>query len=212
MNHVKLKVCGMRLAANIAAVAALQPDYLGFIFYDQSPRLISDVSAELIKYVPATIKTVGVFVDEDLDVVKKKINLYQLKAVQLHGNESVEYCKTLRLAFDHLEIIKAFGIDEDFDFSVLNAYQDAVDYFLFDTKTKAHGGSGKTFDWHVLSKYKLDKAYFLSGGIDMEHANAISAIDDSRLYAIDINSRFEIEPGLKDAAKIKEFITEMTTK
>jgi phosphoribosylanthranilate isomerase len=205
MNQLKIKVCGMRLAANIAAVAELQPDYLGFIFYDKSPRLISDVSAELIKYIPPVIKTVGVFVDEDLEIVKKKIHLYQLKAVQLHGNESVEYCKTLRFAFDHLEIIKAFGVDEDFDFSSLNAYQDTVDYFLFDTKTKAHGGSGKTFDWSVLSKYTLDKPYFLSGGIDLEHAATISAINDSRLFAIDINSKFEIEPGLKDVERIKEF-------
>lgn len=206
MNHLKIKVCGMRLASNIAAVADLQPDYLGFIFYEKSPRFISDVSAELIKYIPPVIKTVGVFVDEDLEVVKKKVNLHQLKAIQLHGRESVDYCSTLRSTIGSFEIIKAFGVDEDFDFSVLDAYQNVVDYFLFDTKTKSHGGSGKTFDWKVLSKYILNKPYFLSGGIDLEHAAAISAIDDTRLYAIDINSRFEIEPGLKDVERIKGFI------
>ena len=206
MNKFKLKVCGMKLAANIAAVATLRPDYLGFIFYDKSPRLISDVSAELIKYIPAEIKTVGVFVDEELDVVKKKINLYQLKAVQLHGSESPGYCATLKSIFGEIEVIKAFGVDEDFDFNVLKEYMDAVDFFLFDTKTKAHGGSGKTFDWKMLDDYKLDKSYFLSGGIDLQHAAAIKQIEDSKLYALDINSRFEVEPGIKDVEKVKAFI------
>jgi len=210
MNGLKLKVCGMKFAANIAAVAALQPDYLGFIFYKKSPRFISDVSAELIKYIPSEIKTVGVFVDEDLEIVKKKVNLYQLKAVQLHGNESAEYCAELKSLFNSSEVIKAFGVDEDFDFDILNNYTAVVDYFLFDTKTKAHGGSGKTFDWKILDNYKLDKPYFLSGGIDLEHATAIAKIEDSRLYALDINSRFEFEPGVKDAEKIREFVAKLS--
>ena len=207
MNKLKLKICGMKFAANIAAVASLQPDYLGFIFYGQSPRFISDVSAELIKYIPSEIKTVGVFVNEDLEVVKKKVNLYQLKAVQLHGNEAPGYCADLKSTFGGIEVIKAFGVDEEFDFSILDVYNDVVDYFLFDTKTKAHGGSGKTFDWKILENYELNKAYFLSGGIDLEHAAAIKQIEDSRLYALDINSRFEVEPGVKDVEKVKAFIT-----
>ena len=209
MRSLKLKVCGMKFAANIASVAALQPDYLGFIFYEQSPRFISDVSAELIKYVPSQIKTVGVFVNEELEIVKKKVNLYQLKAVQLHGNESAEYCAELKESFKSVEIVKAFGVEEEFDFSVLNVYENVVDFFLFDTKTKAHGGSGKTFDWKILEDYKLNKPYFLSGGIDLEHAAAISKIEDSRLYALDINSRFEIEPGVKDVHKIGEFFAKL---
>jgi phosphoribosylanthranilate isomerase len=209
---LKLKVCGMRLAANIAAVAELQPDYLGFIFYEKSPRLISEVSAELIKYIPSEIKTVGVFVNEDLEKVKEKVNLLKLKAVQLHGSESPDYCEALKASFPALEVIKAFGIDEEFDFSALEPYLVVVDYFLFDTKTKAHGGSGKTFNWSVLDRYTYTKPYFLSGGIDLEHVPAIKNINDERLYALDINSRFEIEPGLKDAEKIKEFIKEVNTK
>ena len=209
MNGLKLKVCGMKFAANIAAIATLQPDYLGFIFYYKSPRFISDVSAELIKYIPSEIKTVGVFVDEDLEIVKKKVNLYQLKAVQLHGDESPQYCTELKTTFNNLEVIKAFGVSNDFDFAVLDSYAAVVDYFLFDTKTQAHGGSGKTFDWKILDDYKLDKPYFLSGGIDLEHAASIAGIEDSRLYALDINSRFEVEPGLKDTDKIKGFIKEM---
>lgn len=202
----------MRLAANIAAVAELQPDYLGFIFYEKSPRLISDVSAELIKYIPSEIKTVGVFVNEDIEKVKDKVNLLKLKAVQLHGSESPEYCAELKSTFPTLEVIKAFGIDEDFDFSALESYLDVADYFLFDTKTKAHGGSGKTFNWSILDRYTYTKSYFLSGGIDLQHAAAIKNINDERLYALDINSRFETEPGLKDTEKIKEFIKEMSTK
>ena len=209
MRDLKLKICGMKFAANIAAVAGLKPDYLGFIFYDKSPRYISDVSAELIKYVPSEVKTVGVFVDEDLEIVKKKINLYQLKAVQLHGSEAPEYCAELKSTFNNLEVIKAFGVDEDFDFSNLDAYKNVVDFFLFDTKTKAHGGSGKTFDWKILESYTLDKPYFLSGGIDLEHADAISTTKDERLYALDINSRFEIEPGVKDVERIMEFVVKM---
>ncbi|WP_316831906.1 phosphoribosylanthranilate isomerase [Pedobacter aquatilis] len=206
MDKFKLKVCGMKYAANIAAVAGLQPDYLGFIFYEPSPRFISDVSAELIKYIPEEIKTVGVFVNEDIDEVSKKVKLHQLKAVQLHGNESAAYAKALKDSFNALEVIKAFGMDEDFDFAVLDDYNDVVDFFLFDTKTKAHGGSGKTFDWSILDGYKLNKPYFLSGGIDLEHAATIGKIEDSRLYALDINSRFEVEPGVKDVEKIMEFI------
>ncbi len=200
----------MRLAANIAAVAELQPDYMGFIFYQKSPRFISDVSAELIKYIPAEIKTTGVFVDEDIEKVKQKVASYKLKAVQLHGSEGVEYCNDLRTAFNGLEVIKAFGVDEDFDFTLVEPYANAVDYFLFDTRTQAHGGSGKTFSWRLLDQYKGSKPYFLSGGIDLEHASSIKNINDERLYALDINSRFEIEPGLKDVEKIKEFIKEMT--
>ncbi len=208
MNSFKIKVCGMKLAANIAAVASLRPDYLGFVFYEKSPRFINDVSAELIKYIPAEIKTVGVFVDEDLDIVKKKINLYQLKAVQLHGKESPGFCADLKAEFGNVEIIKAFGVDEHFDFGSLKEYQHLVDFFLFDTKTKAHGGSGKTFDWKILDHYSLDKPYFLSGGIDLEHIAALSKIEDERLFVLDINSRFEVEPGVKDVEMVSTFIKE----
>jgi phosphoribosylanthranilate isomerase len=206
---LKLKVCGMRQASNIAAVAELQPDYLGFIFYTKSPRFISEVSAELIKYVPSTIKTTGVFVDEDLERVKAYIFMYNLKAVQLHGQESVAYCEELKST--GVEVIKAFGIDENFDFSKLEGYLNAVDYFLFDTQTPAHGGSGKIFDWKLLTNYKFDKPYFLSGGIDLTHTTTIKNINDPRLYAVDVNSKFELEPGLKDVEKLRELFKEMNS-
>ena len=197
----------MKHAANIAAVAELHPNYMGFIFYEKSPRYISEVSAELIKYVPQEIKTVGVFVDETAENVKEKVLKHHLKAVQVHGKESVEFCKDVKKT--GVEVIKAFGVSGDFDFSILKAYETAVDYFLFDTQTPAHGGSGKVFDWRLLDSYKLAKPYFLSGGIDLQHAERIREIKDERLYAVDINSKFELEPGLKDVEKLKEFFKEL---
>ncbi|WP_316783513.1 phosphoribosylanthranilate isomerase [Pedobacter frigiditerrae] len=199
----------MKQASNIAAVAELQPDYLGFIFYPKSPRFISEVSAELIKYVPSTIKTTGVFVNEDLETVKAYIFKYNLKAVQLHGQEDVAYCAELKST--GVEVIKAFGIDENFDFSKLETYLNTVDYFLFDTQTPAHGGSGKMFDWTLLTNYTLNKPYFLSGGIDLTHTTTIKNINDPRLYAVDVNSKFELEPGLKDVKKLREFFKEMNS-
>lgn len=200
----KLKVCGMKQASNIAAVADLQPDYMGFIFYQKSPRFISEVSAELIKYLPQSIKTTGVFVNESLENVEVAIMKYQLKAIQLHGAENPTYCKHFKQK--GVEVIKAFGIDETFDFSTLLPYIDTVDFFLFDTQTVAHGGSGKVFNWDLLSNYKLEKPYFLSGGIDLVHATALKQMEDSRFYAVDVNSRFELEPGLKDVQKLTQFI------
>ncbi len=205
---MKIKVCGMKQAANVAEVADLHPDYLGFIFYSKSPRLISEVSAELIKYIPADIKTVGVFVNEDINEVKLKIAKHQLKAVQLHGAESVEYCAEVKTL--GVEVIKAFGVHPDFEFEQLVPYVAVVDYFLFDTQTTAHGGSGKVFDWKLLEGYHLDKPYFLSGGIGLEHAHKIAEIQDPRLYAVDVNSKFELEPGLKDVEQLKEFFKALT--
>jgi phosphoribosylanthranilate isomerase len=201
---LKLKICGMKHAANIAAVAELQPAYMGFIFYPKSPRFISEVSSELIKYLPPSIKSTGVFVNEELTVVKAKISRLNLKAVQLHGVEEVDYCAALKLT--GAEVIKAFGIDENFDFSSLMAYEPVVDYFLFDTQTAAHGGSGKVFDWKLLKNYQLTKPYFLSGGIDSNHIENILTLNDPRLYAIDLNSRFELEPGLKDVDKLRKLL------
>lgn len=202
--ELKLKICGMTQAANIAAVAALQPDYMGFIFYQKSPRCISQVSAELIKYVPLAIKTTGVFVNEELPIVKQHIAKHNLKAVQLHGTESADFCAQLKQT--GVEVIKAFGVDANFDFSQLQPYLNEVDYFLLDTQTPAHGGSGKVFDWRLLDHYTLEKPFFLSGGIDLLHVAAIKAIQNRWLYAVDINSKFEFEPGLKNVEKIKKFI------
>lgn len=205
--EVKFKVCGMKEPANILEVVALRPDYLGFIFYKPSKRYIDGLLPSFVKDLPAMIKKTGVFVDEELAKVAELATLYGLNAVQLHGAESAEYCAELsgQLTEYGVEIIKAFGVDSDFDFEVLDHYEAKVDYFLFDTQTPQHGGSGKVFDWALLDGYKLNKRYFLSGGIGLESIGELQKIDDPRLYAIDVNSKFEIAPGLKDIDKLNDF-------
>lgn len=211
MSTPQLKICGMLHPENIREVAALQPDYLGFIFFKGSKRYAGEVLPEALAALPENIKRTGVFVNETLETVLSLVEKYQLNALQLHGVESPEYCSELKVrlskmtALAPVELIKAFGINEAFDFSRLNSYPDTVDYFLFDTQTPDHGGSGKQFDWQLLTKYTLDLPYFLSGGIGVESAEMLNSIVDHRLFAIDVNSKFEIEPGLKDLEKLKAF-------
>ena len=206
-----LKVCGMKDPSNILELAALKPDYMGFIFYPASKRYVEGLSPDFLKSLPADIKRIGVFVDEELPKVAEMATLFGLNAVQLHGNESAKYGRQLKdlLAESGVEIIKAFGIDASFDFDRLKDYVSSVDYFLFDTQTPAHGGSGIAFDWSLLAAYVLDKPYFLSGGIGMESLPALQAIRDERLHAIDVNSKFELAPGLKDIDRLIEFKTQL---
>ncbi|MDO5973401.1 phosphoribosylanthranilate isomerase [Flavivirga jejuensis] len=198
---MRLKVCGMKYEENITQVASLQPDYLGFIFYKKSARHFNTSIPEL----PASIKKVGVFVDENLEDVISQINTHQLQVVQLHGKESPEYCNALR----HVEVIKVFSIKNEFNFEVLKSYENACDYYLFDTKGELPGGNGYTFDWNVLNNYPSTKPFFLSGGIGIDEIEKIKAFTKSKAskycYAIDVNSKFEIEPGLKHIEKLKEF-------
>ncbi len=200
---MKLKVCGMKYEDNIKQVAALQPDYLGFICYEKSARHFNSSIPELSK----SIKKVGVFVDESLEDVITQINKNHLHAVQLHGKESPEFC--LNLKQTQVEIIKVFSIKDEFDFDVLKPYESVCDYFLFDTKGKLPGGNGYTFDWNVLHDYPSTKPFFLSGGIGLDQVEDIKTFmqsDASKYcYALDVNSKFEIEPGLKHIEKIKEF-------
>lgn len=207
----KLKVCGMREPTNILELAALKPDYMGFIFYPDSKRYVKGLDPDVLKALPADIKTTGVFVDEELQNVVETAFSYGLHAIQLHGKESPAYCLALKelLAQTDVEIIKAFGIDATFDFAQLSKYVLSVDYFLFDTQTPAHGGSGLVFDWSILEAYVLDKPYFLSGGIGLDSLSALKATKDERRYAIDVNSKFELAPGLKDIDRLIEFKTQL---
>jgi phosphoribosylanthranilate isomerase len=197
----KIKVCGMKDAQNIREVASLSPDYLGLIFYAPSARYAGEVDPQVLSDLPAGIKKTGVFVNAAAEQIKYWVETMGLEAVQLHGSESPAFCREI-LALN-VEVIKAFGVDEHFDFNILNEYTDSADYFLFDTKTPAHGGSGKLFDWTLLQQNKTAKPFFLSGGIDIEQLDEIRQIGDSRLYAIDVNSRFEISPGIKDYTKLE---------
>ncbi|WP_299118946.1 phosphoribosylanthranilate isomerase [uncultured Winogradskyella sp.] len=204
---MKLKVCGMKY--NITEVAELQPDYLGFIFYEKSPRNFEDTIPEL----PKDIKKVGVFVDEKIEVIVAKIDTYKLDAIQLHGHESPEICRLLKST--KKEIIKVFSIKDEFDFSVLSNYKDVCDYFLFDTKGKLPGGNGYTFNWDVLKDYPFTKPYFLSGGIGLNEIEKIKTFKESPAskycYALDVNSKFEIEPGLKDIELLENFKSQLFT-
>lgn len=197
----KIKVCGMRDAQNIKEVASLSPDYLGFIFYAPSKRYADGIDQELVRALSKAIKKTGVFVNAEADYIKHWVEKLELDAVQLHGSESPSFCREISTL--NVEVIKAFGVDEHFDFDSLKEYEESVDYFLFDTKTPAHGGSGQVFDWNLLQQNKTTKPFFLSGGIDVGQLDEIRRINDNRLYAIDVNSKFEVSPGLKDYNKLK---------
>ena len=206
-GHIKLKVCGMRAEKNILDLAVLQPDYMGFIFYAPSNRFADKLDINTLNKIPVSTKKTGVFVNADLGEIIQKIKTYNLDAVQLHGNESSEFCKQVKIL--GIEVIKAFGVDESFNFDVLEKYQSFVDYFLFDTKTKLHGGSGLTFNWNLLEGYRLNTPYFLSGGLDTDNIQEALKIEDSRFYALDLNSRFEISPGLKNIEQLKIVINKI---
>jgi phosphoribosylanthranilate isomerase len=198
---MKIKVCGLKDPENIEAVAALNPDYLGFICYGPSPRYIGQLSAETFKKLQINIKKAAVFVNESAQIINSLIQAYNFDVIQLHGDESPEFCSSFR---GGVTVFKAFGLDENFDFGQLDNYVNKVDYFLFDTKTAAYGGSGKTFDWGMLDSYKLSVPFFLSGGISLDNLEEIKKINHPQFYGLDLNSRFETTPGIKDTGKLKQ--------
>lgn len=204
-----IKVCGMREPDNISELLELNPDYMGLIFYPHSKRYMKGLDAVHLKSIPPSTKKTGVFVNEAMDVMADEVIQYELDAIQLHGDETGEFCRSFRKFLHnmqterHVEIIKAFGISEDFDFSTLSEYEDFVDYFLFDTKTEGHGGSGVTFDWTILEKYKGKKPYFLSGGLSLENIHGIKDLKDVRFHGVDLNSKFETDAGIKDINKLR---------
>ncbi len=196
---MKWKVCGMREANNILEVAVLQPDYMGFIIWAGSKRHCSKP-----QYVPAGITKVGVFIDAAVGEIEDAIENHKLGAVQLHGNESPVLCRELQ---GKVQVIKAFGVGEAFDFDTLLDYLPYCDFFLFDTKGPMPGGNGTTFDWSILEKYPFDLPFFISGGIGLAQIDKINELRNTDLpvYAIDINSKFETAPALKDAEQLKKF-------
>ncbi|WP_370174658.1 phosphoribosylanthranilate isomerase [Leeuwenhoekiella palythoae] len=207
---------------NTLDVAQLKPNYLGFIFFDKSKRNYDQAAIESL---PEGIKKVGVFVDASIEFVLDKIKRFQFDVIQLHGSETPEYCKTLqngcliKRSRDTAEatpskipeIWKVFSIKDHFDFSVLEAYEAVVDKFLFDTKGKEKGGNGYTFDWSVLKEYPSQKPFMLSGGIGLEEIPAVNELKKTTLplAGIDVNSKFEDEPGLKNIDLLKSLIKEL---
>jgi phosphoribosylanthranilate isomerase len=200
---MKLKVCGMKFVENIEQVSGLYPDYMGFIFYEKSKRNFEGVIPKL----PKSIKKTGVFVNEYPEILVSLVEEYQLEAIQLHGDETIAYIKQIKTYLPSVEIIKVFGIKDEFNFELLIPFLDLVDYFLFDTKGKERGGNGVQFDWQVLKEYPFEKPFFLSGGIGLKNIEAVQKMINSDLpiYALDVNSKFEIEPGLKNVNEVKSF-------
>lgn len=202
MNTI-IKVCGMVETENIREVEKLGVDMLGFIFYPKSPRCIH----ELPKYLPTRAKRVGVFVNESKENIYMYADRFGLDYIQLHGNESPAYCRSLRNSGQR--IIKAFSICAPKDLLIASDYQGYCDYLLFDTRTSGFGGSGKQFDWNILYRYNGSTPFLLSGGINLYSVRALKNFHHSRMIGVDINSRFETSPGVKDVERIKEFVEEM---
>jgi phosphoribosylanthranilate isomerase len=199
--EIKLKVCGMLQPENIMSVAALKPDYMGFIFFNKSPRNVGD-SLFLPSNFPTTIKRVGVFVNDGLEIILQQTQRHSLDYIQLHGvDDSVRFCEEL---YDHgLKVIKAFSIDDHFDFESTTPYQRFADYFLFDTKGKLQGGNGIKFNWRALEKYNQHVPFFLSGGLNQENIKTLDSLKGMNIHALDINSGVEVYPGFKDIDRIR---------
>lgn len=201
----------MREAKNLAEVAARQPDYLGFIFYPKSARYVGDDwDTNIINQLPESIQRVGVFVNENIGFILSTCNKYGIKTVQLHGIETPQYCS--RLQRKGYTVFKAFQVDDDTELKEIEAYKGKCDYFLYDTKSKGLGGSGRKFNWEKLNELNAAGPFLLSGGITSKDANHIKALKLSNLKGVDINSKFEISPALKNINLLDEFINELRNK
>ena len=202
---MKIKVCGMKYSDNIKAVLELNIDYMGFIFYPPSSRFFDgDLSGINFK----NTRKVGVFVNEDIEILRQKACQYRLNYVQLHGNEPVSYLQKLKQ--ETFKTIKVFSVNQNFDFEVCRPYLPVADMFLFDTQGKLPGGNGIQFDWKILDKYNLNKPFLLSGGIGRQHAQQVIDFKHSQCIGVDVNSGFEIKSGLKDVEKLKKFIQQLS--
>lgn len=202
---MELKVCGMREPENIRSlISEVNPDWMGLIFYPKSPRYVPDEQAAELKGQP--VKKVGVFVNASEAEILRKVDQFDLSAIQLHGNESMEFVKKLSQKTD-VELWKVVSVGDEIDWKSLEGYLPFVSKFLFDTATAAHGGSGKRFDWKVLETYPFDKGFLLSGGLDGESAEEVLALRQQipQLKGVDLNSKFEDAPGVKNIEKLKNF-------
>lgn len=204
---MKIKICGMRDKDNIMQILSLKPDFIGFIFYEKSPRFVNSLHDFSEIQFDSKVKKTGVFVNANEQEIMQKVKMYDLQAVQLHGNESPLLCEILK--DNGLIVIKAIQIHSQEDFEEIDAYSSYIDYFLFDTKTKLYGGSGEKFNWSVLKEYKLETPFFLSGGIDIDDTYNIKQFNHPKLIGIDLNSKFELSPGVKDYNKLQKFIKQI---
>jgi phosphoribosylanthranilate isomerase len=208
MMKLAVKICGMRESGNIMAAAELEPDMMGFIFYPKSPRFAGELlNPDILSILPHSIAKAGVFVNADYKTISETIKKYSLEIVQLHGTESPDLC--LRLKENGIRVIKAFNLNENTESIPFSQYIDCTDYFLFDSFASDWGGSGQKFDWKKVNDYDLGHPFFLSGGISPDDAAVIAGINNPSFHGVDLNSRFESEPGIKNIEKLKEFLKEL---
>lgn len=204
---LSIKICGMTDPGNMQEIAGLHPDYLGLIFHSRSPRNACGLCPEAIQAAIAGIKLTGVFVDRPETEVMSIAKRFRLAAVQLHGSESPEYCQ--KLIGHGFEVWKAVGIENESDFIQIEDYAGCVDRFVFDRKSAAHGGTGLKFDWQLLGHYTHPVGFMLGGGIGPDDAETIASISHPRLMGLDLNSRFESSPGIKDRSLLTEFLKQI---
>ena len=199
---MKIKICGMKLTSNIIEVSKINPDYMGFIFWEKSKRFFNGT----IPSISENIKKTGVFVNSPISFILNKIKKHDLNAVQLHGDESIDFCKKIKLLTD-IEIIKVFKVNDNFNFNKILSFDKVCDYYLFDTKGKLPGGNGFHFDWEILKKYPYKKKFFLSGGIGLLDINNLKKILKLNLpiHAIDVNSKFELRNEIKNVNDLSNF-------
>ena len=207
-NNYQLKVCGLTKINQIQELISLNTDFLGFIFYEKSPRFVlNHLSLEEISEINHQGK-IGVFVNETVEKISEISEKAKLSFIQLHGDEDEKFILQLRqILGNNIKIIKVIRIgNQSFDElqKTINQQPSSVNYLLFDTDSKAFGGTGKTFDWQILNEIEIPIPYFLSGGISLENIHQLSTINHQPIV-LDINSKFETEPGIKDLEKIKTF-------
>ena len=210
MENLLIKVCGLRDATNIEAITALNPDMIGHIFYDKSLRFLENP----IEVSNKNSRRIGVFVDASIKEIIDHVFDFELNGIQLHGNEDKAFVIDLIIALaanniHKMLIIKALGIENQHDLAKANEFESFVNYILLDTKTPKHGGSGQKFDWSILKYYNCVTPFILSGGIDIADVEDILKIEHENFAGVDINSKFEIEPGIKDVEKVELFIKKL---
>lgn len=201
---MRVKVCGMNFPDNVVAVDALGVDLLGFVFYPNSPRCVATPPEKLP---PTRAKRVGVFVDQDEDEILSAVGRYGLDGVQLHGAESPDFCRRLRRSLPPgTLLVKAVGVASSEDLTTALAYEEVADCLLFDTRCATHGGSGRRFDWSLLSRYRGNLPFLLSGGLGPGDEERVRSFHHPRCQGVDLNSRFELSPGIKDVAVLARFL------
>lgn len=205
-NESRLKICGLKHPQNIHEVSQLQPDFMGFIFYENSPRFVKDLDSSVLLDLPSSIVKTGVFVNAPYGEIYNKVKKYQLNAVQLHGDEPAELVDQLKQS--GLKVIKVFRVKDELPETIEN-FEGKVDYYLFDTKAKEYGGTGHRFDWSILMGYPYQTPYLLSGGITIDDIDLLNKMNLPGKIGIDVNSKFENGPGLKNIGLLKKLMQKL---